>query len=75
MMTGNNYTSFAGRDGIAPVAVAIDHMGLLMRMVTTPDYPWLNRAIIVAILGGYASVILVMLMGQSRSSSACHRMG
>jgi APA family basic amino acid/polyamine antiporter len=31
-----------------------------------PDYPWLNRAIIIAILGGYASVILVMLMGQSR---------
>jgi len=34
--------------------------------VIKPDYPWLNRAIIVAILGGYASVILVMLMGQSR---------
>jgi len=34
--------------------------------VITPDYPWLNRAIIVAILAGYASVILVMLMGQSR---------
>ncbi|MFN8248282.1 MAG: amino acid permease [Ferruginibacter sp.] len=30
------------------------------------DYPWLNKAIIIAILGGYASVILVMLMGQSR---------
>jgi APA family basic amino acid/polyamine antiporter len=30
------------------------------------DYPWLNRAIIVAILAGYSSVILVMLMGQSR---------
>ena len=34
--------------------------------VIQPDYPWLNRAIVVAILGGYASVILVMLMGQSR---------
>jgi APA family basic amino acid/polyamine antiporter len=34
--------------------------------VWQPDYPWLNRAIVVAILGGYASVILVMLMGQSR---------
>jgi APA family basic amino acid/polyamine antiporter len=34
--------------------------------VLHPDYPWLNKAIIVAILGGYASVILVMLMGQSR---------
>jgi APA family basic amino acid/polyamine antiporter len=31
-----------------------------------PDYPWLNRAIVVAILAGYASVILVMLMGQTR---------
>ena len=31
-----------------------------------PDYPWLNRAIVVAILFGYSSVILVMLMGQSR---------
>ena len=68
VMTGvTNYTSFKGQDGIAPVAVAIDAMG-------TPDatgkivpaYPWLNRAIILAILAGYASVILVMLMGQSR---------
>ena len=31
-----------------------------------PDYPWLNKAILVAILAGYSSVILVMLMGQSR---------
>ena len=34
--------------------------------IIQPDYPWLNRAIVVAILAGYASVILVMLMGQSR---------
>jgi APA family basic amino acid/polyamine antiporter len=34
--------------------------------VIHPDYPWLNRAIIVAILAGYSSVILVMLLGQSR---------
>ena len=34
--------------------------------VIQPDFPWLNRAIVVAILAGYASVILVMLMGQSR---------
>src|SRR5207342_2920425 len=27
---------------------------------------WLNKAIIIAILAGYSSVILVMLMGQSR---------
>lgn len=68
VMTGvTNYTSFKGQDGIAPVAVAIDHMGTANAAGgITPDYPWLNRAIIVAILAGYASVILVMLMGQSR---------
>jgi basic amino acid/polyamine antiporter, APA family len=68
VMTGvTSYTSFKGQDGIAPVAVAIEHMGTTTAAGTvTPDYPWLNRAIIVAILAGYASVILVMLMGQSR---------
>lgn len=69
VMTGvTSYTSFAGKDGIAPVAVAIDHMGSTFNAdgVIQPDYPWLNRAIVVAILAGYASVILVMLMGQSR---------
>lgn len=68
VMTGvTSYTSFQGQNGIAPVAVAIDHMGTADASgIVKPDYPWLNRAIIVAILGGYASVILVMLMGQSR---------
>ena len=68
VMTGvTSYTTFAGKDGIAPVAVAIDHMGTADAAgVIKPDYPWLNRAIVVAILFGYASVILVMLMGQSR---------
>ncbi|GAB2822612.1 amino acid permease [Ferruginibacter profundus] len=69
VMTGvTSYTTFAGKDGIAPVAIAIDHMGTTNTAtgVITPDYPWLNRAIVVAILAGYASVILVMLMGQSR---------
>jgi APA family basic amino acid/polyamine antiporter len=68
VMTGvTSYTTFAGKDGIAPVAVAIDHMGTTNAQgVVTPDYPWLNRAIVVAILFGYSSVILVMLMGQSR---------
>jgi APA family basic amino acid/polyamine antiporter len=68
VMTGvTSYTSFAGKDGIAPVAVAIEHMGTADASgVIQPDYPWLNRAIVVAILFGYASVILVMLMGQSR---------
>ena len=57
VMTGlANYKEFAGQDGIAPVAVAISH---------TP-YKFLQQAIILAILGGYTSVILVMLMGQSR---------
>lgn len=55
VMTGvANYTEFRG--SAAPVAVAI---------AKTP-YIWLQQAIIVAILAGYTSVILVMLMGQSR---------
>lgn len=68
VMTGvTSYTTFAGKDGIAPVALAIDKMGTPNAAgVIQPDYPWLNRAIIVAILAGYSSVILVMLMGQSR---------
>jgi len=68
VMTGvTSYTTFAGQDGIAPVSVAIDHMGTVDASgKPVPDYPWLNRAIVVAILFGYASVILVMLMGQTR---------
>lgn len=68
VMTGvANYTDFQGQDGIAPVAVAIDHMGTTdANGVTTPAYPWLNKGIIIAILAGYASVIMVMLLGQSR---------
>jgi len=68
VMTGvTSYTTFKGQDGIAPVAVAIEHMGSPDAAgVYHADYPWLNRAIVVAILFGYASVILVMLMGQSR---------
>lgn len=68
VMTGvANYTTFSGKDGIAPVALAIEHMGKADAAgVIHPDYPWLNKAILVAILAGYASVILVMLMGQTR---------
>jgi len=68
VMTGvANYDLFKGQDGIAPVAVAIDNMGVKDASgVVTPAYPWLNKLIILAILGGYASVILVMLLGQSR---------
>ncbi|RYD57087.1 MAG: amino acid permease [Sphingobacteriales bacterium] len=68
VMTGVvSYEMFKGSDGIAPVVVAIDHMGQPgADGVMKPDYPWLNQAIIIAILAGYASVIMVMLMGQSR---------
>ena len=46
----------AGRE--ASVAKAIDTF--------MPGYRWLSNAVTVAILGGFSSVILVMLMGQSR---------
>lgn len=65
-----NYRDFAGGDGsshLAPVAIAIEQMGHAgADGVITPQYPWLNMSIIVAILLGYSSVILVMLLGQSR---------
>ncbi len=55
VMTGlANYTEFLG--DAKPVATAI---------AKTP-YVWLQDGIIVAILAGYTSVMLVMLMGQSR---------
>lgn len=67
VMTGvTHYTNFEGGE-LAPVAKAIDYMGPMVNgVVPTPDYPWLNNAIIIAILLGYSSVILVMLLGQSR---------
>ena len=68
VMTGvAHYTDFAGQQGIAPVAVALDHMGHADAAgIIHPDYPWLNRAIVLAILFGYCSVIMVTLLGQSR---------
>jgi APA family basic amino acid/polyamine antiporter len=68
VMTGVvNYQAFAGKDGIAPVAIAVEAMGNAgPDGMITPAYPWLNNAILLAILGGYSSVIMVMLMGQSR---------
>ena len=68
VMTGVvNYTAFEGHNGIAPVAIAIEHMGQMDASGTIqPDYPWMNRAIVVAILLGYCSVIMVTLLGQSR---------
>ena len=51
----------------APVAIAIDHMGQMDASgVIRPDYPWMNKAIVLAILFGYCSVIMVTLLGQSR---------
>ncbi len=49
-----NYTTFAG--DAKPVATAFSQTG----------YTFLNTALIVAILTGYTSVMLVMLLGQSR---------
>ena len=68
VMTGvAHYTEFEGHVGIAPVAVAIENMGTADASgIITPAYPWLNKAIILAILFGYCSVIMVTLMGQSR---------
>ena len=68
VMTGVvHYSSFSGQAGIAPVVIAIDHMGTMgADGLIHPDYPWLNRAIVLAILMGYCSVIMVTLLGQSR---------
>lgn len=60
------FTAGGGGDHLAPVAIAIEAMGDVVNGKVVPAYPWLNTSIIIAILLGYASVILVMLMGQSR---------
>ncbi|WP_222431565.1 amino acid permease [Mucilaginibacter achroorhodeus] len=55
VMTGlANYKEFIGSG--APVAIAIEKTG----------FPWLSKAVVLAILIGYTSVILVDLLGQSR---------
>lgn len=68
VMTGvANYHEFGGLKGIAPVAVAIEHIGSVDASgALHPAYPWLNTAIMLAILIGYCSVIMVTLMAQSR---------
>lgn len=68
VMTGvANYKMFSGKEGIAPVAVAISQMGTADAAgVVHPAYPWLNKAILLAILVGYCSVIMGTLMAQSR---------
>lgn len=48
--------SYTEMNNAAPVALAVDRM----------PYPWLASAIKFAIIMGYTSVILVMLLGQSR---------
>lgn len=52
------YTDFVKSGREASVAYAID--------TYMPGYKWLSTAITVGILAGFSSVILVMLMGQSR---------
>ena len=68
VMTGVvNYKEYIGADSIAPAATAVAHMGEMgPNGVIVPAFPWLNRGIIFAILLGYASVVLVMMLGQSR---------
>lgn len=70
VMTGvANYKMFnvGGSSDLAPVAIAIQQMGPVgVDGLVSPAYPWLNTAIIIGILLGYSSVILVMLLGQSR---------
>lgn len=67
VMTGVvDYHAYIGAESIAPAATAVAHMGEEVNGVVIPAFPWLNRGIIIAILLGYASVVLVMMLGQSR---------
>lgn len=68
VMTGvAHYSEFKGQDGIAPVSIAIAHMGYIGENGTfVLAYPWMNKLIPLAIIAGYTSVILVLLMAQSR---------
>jgi basic amino acid/polyamine antiporter, APA family len=51
----------------ASVSYAVEHMsGDTVNGVWVAKYQWLSNLITVAILAGFSSVILVMLMGQSR---------
>ena len=77
VMTGvAHYTEFAGQEGIAPVAVAIEHMGTMgSDGVMQSAVPWLGKAVLLAILFGYCSVIIVLLMAQSRVFMSMSRDG
>lgn len=51
----------------ASVAYAIEHMdGGMINGVWVAKYQWLSNLVSIAILAGFSSVILVMLLGQSR---------
>src|ERR1019366_1526964 len=51
----------------ASVVYAIEHMsGSMIGGVWVPAYKWLSNLVTIAILAGFSSVILVMLLGQSR---------
>ena len=51
----------------ASVSYAVEHMsGTMVNGIWVAKYQWLSNLITVAILAGFSSVILVMLMGQSR---------
>ncbi len=51
----------------ASVVYAIEHMsGSMVGGIWVPTYKWLSNLVTIAILAGFSSVILVMLMGQSR---------
>ena len=69
VMTGvAHYSDFAGQQGIAPVAVAIDHMGHADATgVIHPDYPWLNRAIAT----GYPVWLLLGYYGNFARTKPC----
>jgi basic amino acid/polyamine antiporter, APA family len=51
-----NYKEFSGLSGLAPVAIAISH---------TP-YKFFTLLVELAILAGFSSVIMILLLGQSR---------
>lgn len=77
VMTGvANYAEYSGQQGIAPVAIAVEHMGPHNAAgAVVPAFPWLNKAVLLAILLGYCSVILVLLMAQSRIFMSMSRDG
>jgi basic amino acid/polyamine antiporter, APA family len=58
---------FRTKGSEASVVYAIEHMsGTMVGGVWVPTFQWLSDLVTIAILLGFSSVILVMLMGQSR---------